>query len=144
MLPQVKKVIDATTLQLDRGQIVRLIGVDCPAIDTKAGKQAYEFTKRLAEGKDVHLEFDVENTDSNGRLLVYLYIKEYIPPTTKIAFAPIEGVIERVIKQGKIYIKTFVNAYLVLEGYAQPEASPPNIKYAALFQELHQRAKGAQ
>ena len=61
---KVKRVIDGDTLLLANGEYVRLIGVDTP--ETKHpqkpveyfGKEAYQFTKRMVEGKEVRLEYD--------------------------------------------------------------------------------------
>ena len=58
---KVKRVIDGDTLLLTTGERVRLIGVDTP--ETKhpqkpvqhLGKEAYLFTKRMVEGKEVKI-----------------------------------------------------------------------------------------
>ena len=63
----VQRVVDGDTLLLDTGERVRLIGVDTP--ETKRpntpveyfGKEASAFTKRLAEGKRIRLEYDQAN-----------------------------------------------------------------------------------
>ncbi len=55
----VKRVIDGDTIQLNNGEIVRLIGVDTP--ETKHpqkpveyyGKEASAFTRKMVEGKYV-------------------------------------------------------------------------------------------
>jgi micrococcal nuclease len=60
-------VVDGDTLMLGTGERVRLIGVDTP--ETKRpntpveyfGKEASAFTKRLAEGKRIRLEYDQAN-----------------------------------------------------------------------------------
>jgi len=129
----VRRVIDGDTLQLENGERVRLIGIDTPEMHTsdklyrdsqrsgediraiqKLGQRAYEFTKKLVEGKRVSLEFDVERQDKYGRLLAYVYLK----------------------KDG-----TFVNAQIVQEGYASLMTIPPNVKYADLFLKLYQEAR---
>jgi micrococcal nuclease len=64
---------------------VRLIGVDTP--ETKHpnapveyfGKEAAAFTKRLAEGKRIKLDFDpanahIEHKDRSGRTLAYVFL----------------------------------------------------------------------
>ena len=61
---------------------VRLIGVDTP--ETKHprkpvqhfGKEAYNFTWRMAEGKKVRLEFDQNQRDKYKRLLAYVYLED--------------------------------------------------------------------
>jgi micrococcal nuclease len=78
------------------------------------GRRAYEFTKKLVEGKRVSLEFDVEKYDKYGRLLAYVYLK----------------------KDG-----TFVNAEIVKQGYASLMTILPNAKYADLFLKLYREAR---
>ena len=91
----VAKVIDGDTLKLSNGERVRLIGIDTPESrdnpklrrdaertgqDRQAiiamGKRATEFTKKLVEGKQVRLEFDVQQRDKYGRLLAYVYLED--------------------------------------------------------------------
>lgn len=129
---QVKRAVDGDTLVLEDGSRVRLIGIDTPEMheseklhrdsqrsgqDTstiqKLGRQAYEFTKKLAEGKRVSLEFDLERHDQYDRLLAYVYLKD----------------------------GTFVNAEIVKQGYASLMTIPPNVKYADLFLKLYQEAR---
>jgi hypothetical protein len=63
----VQRVVDGDTLVLGTGERVRLIGVDTP--ETKHpnkpveyfGKKASAFTKRMAEGKRIRLEYDQAN-----------------------------------------------------------------------------------
>jgi len=79
---KVKRVIDGDTLLLTNGERVRLIGVDTP--ETKHpqkpvqyfGKEAYLFTKRMVEGKEVRLEYDWQRKDRYGRLLAYVYLMD--------------------------------------------------------------------
>ena len=128
----VTRVIDGDTLKLENGERVRLIGIDTPEMHVsdkltrdaqrtkqdastiqKLGRRAYEFTRTLVEGKRVSLEFDVERHDRYKRLLAYVYLKD----------------------------GTFVNAKIVEEGYASLLTIPPNVKYAALFQDLYRKAR---
>lgn len=128
----VTRAVDGDTLQLETGERVRLIGIDTPEmhesdklyrdsdrskqdIETiKAmGRQSYEFTKRLVEGKRVSLEFDVEKLDRYKRTLAYVYLKD----------------------------GTFVNAEIVKQGYASLMTYPPNVKYADLFTKLYREAR---
>ena len=129
---KVRRAVDGDTLQLDNGERVRLIGIDTPEMHEsnklerdahrsgqdkstiqKLGRQAYEFTKNLVEGKWVSLEFDVEKYDKYDRLLAYVYLKD----------------------------GTFVNAEIVKQGYASLMTIPPNVKYADLFLKLYQAAR---
>ena len=128
----VRRVIDGDTLELEDGERVRLIGIDTPEMHEspklhrdsqrtkenistiqKLGAESCEFTRDLVEGKRVSLEFDVEKRDRYDRLLAYVYLKD----------------------------KTFVNAQIVKEGYANLMTYPPNVKYADLFRKLYQEAR---
>lgn len=79
------RAVDGDTIVLDGGERVRLIGVDTPETKhpTKPveyfGKQASAFTKRMVEGKQVHLEFDQANAhlghkDRYRRTLAYVFL----------------------------------------------------------------------
>jgi micrococcal nuclease len=128
----VDRVVDGDTLKLSNGERVRLIGIDTPELhlsdkltrdaqrtktDAKAiqamGRQSYEFTRKLVEGKRVKLEFDVERRDRYQRLLAYVYLED----------------------------GTFVNAEIVKQGYASLMTYPPNVKYVDLFESLYRQAR---
>jgi len=129
----IQRAVDGDTLKLESGERVRLIGIDTPEMHEsdklyrdsqrtgqdirtiqELGRRAYEFTKKLVEGKRVSLEFDVEKYDKYDRLLAYVYLK----------------------KDG-----TFVNAEIIKQGYASLMTFPPNVKYADLFLKLYQEAR---
>lgn len=128
----VTRVIDGDTLKLESGERVRLIGIDTPEIHEseklhrdsrrtqqnirtikQLGQRAYEFTKKLVEGKRVRLEFDVQKYDKYDRLLAYVYLKD----------------------------GTFVNAEIIKQGYASLMTYPPNVKYVDLFTRLYREAR---
>jgi len=128
----VRRVIDGDTIQLETGERVRLIGIDTPEMHEsdklyrdsqrtgqdirtiqELGRRAYEFTKKLVEGKRVSLKFDVEKYDKYNRLLAYVYLKD----------------------------GTLVNAEIIKQGYASLMTFPPNVKYADLFLKLYQEAR---
>ena len=128
----VKRAVDGDTLLLESGERVRLIGIDTPEMhesnklqrdsqrsgqDVSAiqalGRQSYEFTRNLVEGKRVSLEFDAEKYDKYNRLLAYIYLKD----------------------------GTFVNAEIVKQGYASLMTIPPNVKYSDLFLKLYRQAR---
>ena len=75
-------VIDGDTIVLDGQETIRLIGVDTP--ETKDprkpvqyfGQEAYEFTRKLVEGKKVRLEYDQDRVDKYGRTLAYVYLED--------------------------------------------------------------------
>jgi endonuclease YncB( thermonuclease family) len=86
--PQVRtvtRVVDGDTLILHGGERVRLIGVDTPeTVHPRKpvqcfGREASKFTKRLAQGRTVRLEFDQANAhvlhrDKYQRTLAYVYL----------------------------------------------------------------------
>ncbi len=128
----VKRAVDGDTLQIESGEKVRLIGIDTPEMHDShklhrdarergqdlqtiiaLGREACAFTKKLAEGERVKLEFDVEKYDKYGRILAYVYLKD----------------------------GTFVNAKIVEEGYASLLTIPPNVKYADLLLKLYRQAR---
>ncbi len=79
----------------------------------RAGKEASEANRKLVDGKTVRLEFDVQQLDKYGRTLAYIYLED----------------------------GTFVNAWLVENGYAMVMTFPPNVKYEALFLRLQREAR---
>ena len=115
----VTRVIDGDTIVLEEGIKVRYIGIDTP--ETKHpkkpvqyfGKEASEANKQLVSGKKVRLEYDVQKTDKYGRTLAYVYLED----------------------------GTFVNAWLVENGFARVSTYPPNVKYQNLFLESEQKAR---
>ena len=128
----VKRVVDGDTLFLESREYVRLLGIDTPEMHESAklyrdarrsgqsveaikqmGRQAYEITKQLAEGKRVRLEFDKEKYDKYNRILAYVYLPD----------------------------GSFLNALIVEEGYATVMTYPPNVTYADLFARLYRQAR---
>ena len=115
---KVKRVIDGDTLLLTNGERVRLIGVDTP--ETKHpqkpvqyfGKEAYLFTRRMVEGKEVRLEYDWQRRDKYGRLLAYVYL--------------LDG--------------TFLNAEIIKQGYGFAYTRFP-FKYLQEFRKYEKEAR---
>lgn len=74
--------IDGDTLVVDGVETVRLIGVDTPeTVDPRRpvqyfGREASNFTRALALGRMVRLEFDVDRRDRYGRTLAYVYLSD--------------------------------------------------------------------
>lgn len=100
---------------------IRLIGVDTPESvapeeyiektgkeNTDAGKTASEFTKDLLNEQSVYLELDVQETDTYGRVLAYVWLDE----------------------------ETMVQDVLLREGYANLMTIQPNIKYVDRFTQI--------
>jgi micrococcal nuclease len=77
----VTRVIDGDTVVLQNIGTVRLIGVDTPeSVDPRRpveyfGKEASDFTRQIATGKQVTLGFDQDRTDRFGRTLAYVYLQ---------------------------------------------------------------------
>ncbi len=122
---QVVRVIDGDTIRVccvfgDR-VTVRYVGVDTPETHHPMkgvepyGKEASEANRKLVDGKTVRLEFDVQQLDKYGRTLAYVYLEE----------------------------GTFVNAWLVENGYAMVMTVPPNVKHQDLFLRLKRKAREA-
>ena len=114
---KVVKVSDGDTLvvQVDpnRQEKVRLVGIDTPEMAQKPwGERAKTFTERLALGKVVRLETDVQPRDQYGRLLAYVYVG-----------------------------KTFLNYELVRQGYAMLLTYPPNVAHVDQFTQAQKLAR---
>jgi len=119
---KVIRVVDGDTFKVDFNGVeksVRLIGVDTPESvhpdsnkNTDEGNIASDYTKKLIEGKNIVLEFDVQEKDQYGRLLAYAYI---------------DG--------------DMVNKLLLQEGYAKVSTYPPNIKYVDEFTTIEKKAR---
>ena len=131
-LYRVARVIDGDTIKLDNGQHVRLIGIDTPElkeghklerdlkqrhlskkVELARGKKAYQYVRKLVEGKKVSFKFDTRKYDDYQRLLAYVYLAN----------------------------GQFVNAQIVKAGYAYPVFIKPDIKYSQLFRQLYTQAK---
>lgn len=114
---KVERVIDGDTIELDRGERVRLIGVDTPESVhpekpvERFGKEASEFTRKMAEGKKVRLEFDEDTKDRYGRTLAYVYLED----------------------------GTFLNAEIVKQGYGFAYTKYP-FKYMEEFRQYEREA----
>jgi micrococcal nuclease len=78
----VTRVVDGDTINVSGVGSVRLIGVDTPeTVDPRKplqyfGAEASAFTKSLAQGKTVRLEYDTQRTDKYMRTLAYVYLPD--------------------------------------------------------------------
>lgn len=119
---EVTRVVDGDTFEVDIKGVkekVRLIGVDTPESvhpdadrNVAEGKLTSEYSKEYLEGKEVALEFDVQERDKYGRLLAYVWL------------------------DGEMY-----NKHLLSVGYAQVATYPPNVKYVDDFTTLQRTAR---
>lgn len=120
----VTRVIDADTIEIDRGkgERVRLIGVDCDEVGRDKinpdsfGWQATMWVFELLEpDAQVRLRYDDEREDKYGRTLAYVYLPD-----------------------GRM-----LNSELLKEGWAKTLRIPPNTKHADEFTTLQSEAKAA-
>ncbi len=97
--------VDGDTLELDDGTTLRLIGIDALESENRhqagqVGYAAMQANKRLVEGKELVIEYDVALKDPRGRELAWVFA------------------------DGKL-----VNEELVRGGHAIVAVFPPNVKY---------------
>ena len=117
---RVTRVIDGDTIVVAGVGTVRLIGVDTPeTVDPRKpvqafGKEASDFTRRMAQGKVVRLEFDVQRTDKYQRTLSYAYLPD----------------------------GTFLNAEIVKQGFGHAYTTYP-FRYLEQFRQLEREARTA-
>jgi len=118
------RIIDGDTIELSNGKKVRYIGIDTPeTVDPRKsvqcfGKEAKEANSNLVLNKVVILKKDISETDKYGRLLRYVYLED----------------------------GTFVNLWLVKNGYASVYTYSPDVAYSRQFliaeQEARQNKRG--
>jgi endonuclease YncB( thermonuclease family) len=112
------KVFDGDTIEISNGEKVRLIGVDTPELYHPAKPREYytrkarSFTRKLVEGKTVHLEYDAQKYDGYKRLLAYVYLDD----------------------------GTFVNAEIIKQGFGFAYTRYP-FKYKDNFKEYEKTAR---
>ena len=120
----VELVNDGDTITLTDGRLVRYTGIDAPEPHHDTGEpepystEALEYNRNLLEGRTVLLVFDKERTDRYGRVLAYVFAR------------PKAG-------EGKT---VFVNAEMVLAGYAPAKRFPLNVKHAGVLSALEEYA----
>jgi len=108
----VTSVIDGDTVELADGRRVRYLGIDTPESGEYYAEEATARNKELVEGKTVELQRGKRDQDEYGRLLRYVYI---------------DGV--------------FVNAELIVQGYATAYIFDPDDRYSQILVQLEQYAK---
>jgi len=112
------RVVDGTTIIVESGEEVRLMGVD--SLETvhptqPAGyvrNEARAFTLRMVEGKGIRLEYDLQEQDQSGRRLAYVYLED----------------------------GTFLNAAIIKEGYGRTDTTLP-FKYREQFSQYEKEAR---
>jgi len=108
----VARVIDGDTVELADGRHVRYLGIDTPEVGEYYGEEATARNRGLVEGKTIELQRGSRDQDEYGRLLRYVYV---------------DG--------------TFVNAELVVEGYATAYIFDPDDRYSQVLVQLEQYAR---
>lgn len=107
----VSRVIDGDTIELSNGKKVRYIGIDTPeTVDPRKpiqcfAKEASNINKNLVLNKIVILKRDISDTDKYSRLLRYVYLED----------------------------GTFINLWLVKNGYAFVYTYPPDVGHSQEF-----------
>ncbi len=102
---QVIEVIDGDTIVIETGNYVRLIGIDAPERNESYYNESKEFLENLVLNTKVKLDRDINDRDSYGRLLRYVYVSS-----------------ENNLNEFDV----FVNILLVEKGYAVPLFIEPN------------------
>lgn len=108
---KVTEVIDGDTFKTERGETVRLLGINAPEINDAGGDIAKDFLALLVFDRYVRLEADVTNTDEYDRLLRHVYV---------------DGL--------------FVNGELIRMGYAETRCYPPDTLYRRELEALEKTA----
>jgi micrococcal nuclease len=76
-----QKINDGDTVTVDKGQLIRFIGINTPEINHRDKSRSQPFAlqakqlleKRLQKGDKLHLVFDKTRHDKYGRLLAYIF-----------------------------------------------------------------------
>ncbi len=115
---KVVRVIDGDTIEIEGNKKVRYIGINTSELKDPRklvecfAQAAADENKRLVEDKEVYIQKDVSEIDKYKRLLRYVWVGD-----------------------------TFVNDYLVRQGFAQVSTFPPDVKYVSQFLEAQTEAK---
>ena len=113
------RIIDGDTIELSNEKRVRYIGIDTPETRRSRrsvqcfGKEAKEANSNLVLNKTVLLKKDVSETDKFSRLLRYVYLED----------------------------GTFVNLWLIKNGYASVYTYPPDVAHVREFLMAEQKAR---
>lgn len=94
--------------------VVRYIGVSPPVPGAPLNNLATEVNRGWVDGKEVLLERDERDVDSQGRMLRYVYLGD-----------------------------AMINANLIYQGLAQADVSDNNTRYNGRFEQLEAEAKAA-
>ena len=115
----VERVIDGDTIDIENDKRIRLIGIDSPERTDCYYKEPKDALKELIENKDIRIEKDISGTDRYDRYLRYVYIVAENPEDDD----------------------TFVNEWLVREGYAFKNSIAPDNRYRDLLARAQEEAR---
>jgi micrococcal nuclease len=113
---KVKRIISGDTFELEDGQKVAYIGIEFPEEikgNTRIHQEAVDYQARIMLGRRIKLLFGPQRMDDKGRLLAFVFVGTDM----------------------------FMNADLVMNGYARVHTIPPNEEYKALFTRLQDFAQ---
>jgi len=126
----VLQVFDGDTVELPFGQSnesVRLTGIDTPETYPETepfGPEASTFTGALLSGREVYVEFGVEERDRHGRVLAYLYLEDPAGDW----------------RSGEVTFRQ-VNLEIVRAGLADPLTIPPNSQFSEIYVQAVREAR---
>lgn len=113
---KVLRIVSPDTFEIKGRQKVTYNGVEFPSElppNSEIFKEAVAYQKKIMEGKVVHLVFGKKRYDNKGRLMAYVYLGKDV----------------------------FVNAELIMNGYARVNIEKPNTEYQTLFRRLQKFAR---
>lgn len=108
---KVTEIIDGDTFKTEKGNTIRLLGINTPEIGEPGGDIAKEFLTLLILNKSVHLKKDITNKDDYNRLLRYVYLDNIC-----------------------------VNSELIRMGLAETRFYPPDTLYRREFEQIEKIA----
>ena len=71
---QVTRIIDGDTIEINRNESVRLLGINSPERGEPYYNEAKEFLENRTLNKSVKLEYGKDKTDRYGRTLAYVFL----------------------------------------------------------------------
>lgn len=120
----ITKVVDGDTVYTDKGDKIRIIGLNAPEIgEEELADEAKKRAEDLLLYYVVYLEEDIEKKDQYDRDLRYIWIEK----PNNFTYQEIKE-------------KNF-SAILISEGLAKPYSFKPNTKYSDVFLKLGKEAK---
>ncbi len=113
---KVVRIISADTFELADGRKVTYAGIEYPDElkgNTRLHEEVVQYQEKLMKGRTIKMVFGPQRQDEKGRTVAYVYLGTDM----------------------------FVNADLVMNGYARSHVVPPNVEYRSLFNRLENFAK---